>query len=261
MGGAVKVIEGSTATFINPSFRDNSSPNRGGALSVRSSEVTIQGGELVNNRTNVPGHKANAAGGAIMVQDGRLSVTGARFEGNQAGWVGGAIYALGTWSKGSEVLVANSTFVDNQALADPCCAHSDPTTGGVTASYAMLGDIQIAEPGALIGFAGQRVIEQTIREKLPEGFQRAEYLLEHGMIDMVVPRHELAQRLARVQALDRVMLALEGDRALAAPERGRLQPAPRAGDGRRAQRDADARHVRDRHGSGHLFRSGAGDRA
>ncbi len=73
---------------------------------------------------------------------------------------------------------------------------TDPTTGGVTASYAMLGDVQIAEPGALIGFAGQRVIEQTIREKLPEGFQRAEYLLEHGMIDMVVPRQELTARLA-----------------------------------------------------------------
>ena len=73
---------------------------------------------------------------------------------------------------------------------------TDPTTGGVTASYAMLGDVQLAEPGALIGFAGQRVIEQTIREKLPEGFQRAEYLLEHGMIDMVVPRSQLKQRLA-----------------------------------------------------------------
>ena len=73
---------------------------------------------------------------------------------------------------------------------------TDPTTGGVTASYAMLGDVQLAEPGALIGFAGQRVIEQTIRETLPEGFQRAEYLLEHGMIDMVVPRGELKERLA-----------------------------------------------------------------
>ena len=73
---------------------------------------------------------------------------------------------------------------------------TDPTTGGVTASYAMLGDVQIAEPGALIGFAGARVIEQTIREKLPEGFQRAEYLLEHGIIDMVVRRHELKDRLA-----------------------------------------------------------------
>ena len=73
---------------------------------------------------------------------------------------------------------------------------TNPTTGGVTASYAMLGDVQIAEPGALIGFAGQRVIEQTIREKLPEGFQRAEYLLEHGMIDMVVSRGDLREKLA-----------------------------------------------------------------
>jgi acetyl-CoA carboxylase carboxyl transferase subunit beta len=73
---------------------------------------------------------------------------------------------------------------------------TDPTTGGVTASYAMLGDVQIAEPGALIGFAGQRVIEQTIREKLPEGFQRAEYLLEHGIIDMVVSRGDLRDKLA-----------------------------------------------------------------
>ena len=75
---------------------------------------------------------------------------------------------------------------------------TDPTTGGVTASYAMLGDIQIAEPGALIGFAGQRVIESTIREKLPEGFQRAEYLLDHGMLDMVVPRAELPEMLGRL---------------------------------------------------------------
>ena len=73
---------------------------------------------------------------------------------------------------------------------------TDPTTGGVTASYAMLGDVHLAEPGALIGFAGQRVIESTIREKLPEGFQRSEYLLEHGMVDMVVPRSELRERLA-----------------------------------------------------------------
>jgi acetyl-CoA carboxylase carboxyl transferase subunit beta len=75
---------------------------------------------------------------------------------------------------------------------------TDPTTGGVTASYAMLGDVQIAEPGALIGFAGQRVIEQTIREKLPEGFQRAEYLLDHGMIDMVKHRKELRETLGEL---------------------------------------------------------------
>jgi acetyl-CoA carboxylase carboxyl transferase subunit beta len=75
---------------------------------------------------------------------------------------------------------------------------TDPTTGGVTASYAMLGDIHIAEPGALIGFAGQRVIQDTIREQLPEGFQRAEYLHKHGMVDMVVHRHDLRDRLATV---------------------------------------------------------------
>ena len=75
---------------------------------------------------------------------------------------------------------------------------SDPTTGGVTASYAMLGDIHIAEPGALIGFAGQRVIQDTIREQLPEGFQRAEYLHKHGMVDMVVHRSELKDTLATV---------------------------------------------------------------
>ena len=75
---------------------------------------------------------------------------------------------------------------------------TDPTTGGVSASYAMLGDIHIAEPGAVIGFAGARVIEQTIRETLPEGFQRAEYLLEHGMVDMVVPRGEMKETLVRV---------------------------------------------------------------
>jgi acetyl-CoA carboxylase carboxyl transferase subunit beta len=78
---------------------------------------------------------------------------------------------------------------------------TNPTTGGVTASYAMLGDIHIAEPGALIGFAGPRVIEQTIREKLPDGFQRAEYLLDHGMVDMVVHRHELRDTLSRLCSL------------------------------------------------------------
>ena len=75
---------------------------------------------------------------------------------------------------------------------------ADPTTGGVTASYAMLGDVHIAEPGALIGFAGQRVIQDTIREQLPEGFQRAEYLHKHGMVDMVVERKDLRSTLAQL---------------------------------------------------------------
>lgn len=75
---------------------------------------------------------------------------------------------------------------------------TDPTTGGVTASFAMLGDINIAEPKALIGFAGPRVIEQTLRQKLPDGFQRAEYLLEHGMLDVIVPRTEMRAKLASI---------------------------------------------------------------
>lgn len=78
---------------------------------------------------------------------------------------------------------------------------TDPTTGGVTASFAMLGDLNIAEPGALIGFAGPRVIEQTIRQKLPEGFQQSEFLLEHGMLDAIVPRKELRGYLGRVLSL------------------------------------------------------------
>jgi acetyl-CoA carboxylase carboxyl transferase subunit beta len=80
---------------------------------------------------------------------------------------------------------------------------TDPTTGGVTASYAMLGDLNIAEPGALIGFAGPRVIEQTIRQKLPEGFQRSEFLLDHGMIDGIVPRKDMKSYIARAFRLMR----------------------------------------------------------
>jgi acetyl-CoA carboxylase carboxyl transferase subunit beta len=91
---------------------------------------------------------------------------------------------------------------------------TNPTTGGVTASYAMLGDVQIAEPGALIGFAGPRVIEQTIREKLPEGFQRAEYLRDHGMVDLVVHRHEMRATLARLCRLMSKLPARVSERVL-----------------------------------------------
>lgn len=94
---------------------------------------------------------------------------------------------------------------------------TDPTTGGVTASYAMLGDIHIAEPGALICFAGPRVIQQTIREQLPDGFQRAEYLLEHGMVDMVVHRHKMRETLARVIRLLRNQPELEAANHIDAP--------------------------------------------
>jgi len=78
---------------------------------------------------------------------------------------------------------------------------TDPTTGGVSASFAMLGDITLAEPGAVVGFAGARVIEETIHEKLPDGFQRAEYLFDHGMVDLVVPRAELRATLSRILGL------------------------------------------------------------
>ena len=78
---------------------------------------------------------------------------------------------------------------------------TDPTTGGVSASFAMVGDITLAEPGAVIGFAGTRVIEETIHEKLPDGFQRAEYLFDHGMVDLVVPRAELRATLSRILGL------------------------------------------------------------
>ncbi len=92
---------------------------------------------------------------------------------------------------------------------------TDPTTGGVSASFAMLGDIAIAEPGAIIGFAGARVIEETIRQKLPDGFQCAEYLLEHGMVDMVVPRAEQHETLARIIGL---LTCREKPAEIAAPE-------------------------------------------
>ena len=97
---------------------------------------------------------------------------------------------------------------------------TDPTTGGVTASFAMLGDLNIAEPRALIGFAGPRVIEQTIRQKLPEGFQRSEFLLEHGMLDMVVDRRDLKPTIARA-----LRFALAGRQPAPEPEAAAAQPA------------------------------------
>ena len=101
---------------------------------------------------------------------------------------------------------------------------TDPTTGGVTASYAMLGDVHIAEPGALICFAGPRVIQQTIREQLPEGFQKAEYLLAHGMVDMVVHRHKLRETLSRLCRLltGNAAVARVAARPIAAKDNGHL---------------------------------------
>jgi acetyl-CoA carboxylase carboxyl transferase subunit beta len=93
---------------------------------------------------------------------------------------------------------------------------TDPTTGGVTASFAMLGDLNIAEPKALIGFAGPRVIEQTIRQKLPDGFQRSEFLVEHGMLDLVVDRRELKNTIARALRFMRTGSVAAGTAAVVA---------------------------------------------
>jgi acetyl-CoA carboxylase carboxyl transferase subunit beta len=110
---------------------------------------------------------------------------------------GGARMMEGTLSLMQMAKISAALARLHQARLPFLSVLTDPTTGGVTASYAMLGDLNLAEPGALIGFAGPRVIEQTIRQKLPEGFQRSEFLLEHGMLDMVVDRRELKKTLVR----------------------------------------------------------------
>ena len=113
---------------------------------------------------------------------------------------GGARMMEGVVSLMQLAKIATGLAQLDEARIPYICLLTDPTTGGITASFAMLGDLNIAEPGALIGFAGPRVIEQTIRQKLPEGFQRSEFLLEHGFLDAVVPRSELKAYLVR--ALD-----------------------------------------------------------
>ncbi|WP_068310933.1 acetyl-CoA carboxylase, carboxyltransferase subunit beta [Polycladidibacter hongkongensis] len=143
----------------------------GGSLGMAAGEAIIRGMETaVENKT--PFIMFAASGGARM-QEGILSL-----------------------------MQLPRTTVAVQMLRDAGLPYivvlTNPTTGGVTASYAMLGDVHLAEPGALIGFAGQRVIEQTIREKLPEGFQRSEYLRDHGMVDMVVHRHEMKETISRL---------------------------------------------------------------
>ena len=143
----------------------------GGSLGMAAGEAVIRGIETAVEK-NTPCIMFVASGGARM-QEGILSLM-------QLPRTTVAVQMLREARKPYLVVLTN------------------PTTGGVTASYGMLGDVQIAEPGALIGFAGPRVIEQTIREKLPAGFQRAEYLVEHGMVDMVVHRHKLRETIARL---------------------------------------------------------------
>ena len=132
-GGAVRVLEGSDATFAATTFRNNSSLNRGGAIEAIVSTVTIQGGELTDNKVNLPGHKPSSAGGAVYALDSTVRVSGAHFQGNQAGWVGGAIYGFGRWADPvtaprTLVQVSRSTFNANSA-GGPTPAQG-PTTGG-----------------------------------------------------------------------------------------------------------------------------------
>jgi acetyl-CoA carboxylase carboxyl transferase subunit beta len=146
----------------------------GGSLGVAAGEAFIRGAETAVERAT-PYVAFTASGGARM-QEGILSL----------------------------MQMARTTVLI-QRLRERKLPYivvlTNPTTGGVTASYAMLGDVHMAEPGALIGFAGPRVIEQTIREHLPDGFQRAEFLKDHGMVDMVVHRHDLRPTLARLCSL------------------------------------------------------------
>lgn len=111
---------------------------------------------------------------------------------------GGARMQEGTYSLMQMAKISAALAMLHEERLPFLSVLTDPTTGGVTASFAMLGDVNIAEPKALIGFAGPRVIEQTIRQKLPKGFQRSEFLLEHGMVDMVVDRREMRERIIRV---------------------------------------------------------------
>jgi acetyl-CoA carboxylase carboxyl transferase subunit beta len=162
----------------------------GGSLGMAAGEAVIKGLETAVEK-NTPFILFVASGGARM-QEGILSLM-------QMPRTTVAVQRLREVKKPYIVVLTN------------------PTTGGVTASYAMLGDVHIAEPGALIGFAGPRVIEQTIREKLPAGFQRAEYLRDHGMVDMVVHRHEMRKTLARICRLLTKAPGTGAQAALAAP--------------------------------------------
>lgn len=169
--------------------------------------ITVAHGTMGGNNVVIAAFEFTFMGGSMGVAIGEALVAAARLAVVQQGALivlpasGGARMQEGILS----LMQMARTTVAVEEVRDAGLPYivilTDPTTGGVSASFAMLGDVAIAEPGALIGFAGARVIEQTIRETLPEGFQRAEYLLEHGMIDMVVPRSELKATVSRIVTL------------------------------------------------------------
>ncbi|SDB33662.1 acetyl-CoA carboxylase, carboxyltransferase subunit beta [Belnapia rosea] len=172
--------------------------------------VVVAHGAIEGNRVVAAAFEFSFLGGSMGAGVGEALVTAARLAVLQDAPLivftasGGARMQEGAISLMQMPRTVIATRMVKEAGLPFIVVLCDPTTGGVTASFAMLGDIQIAEPGAMIGFAGARVIEQTVREKLPEGFQRAEYLLEHGILDMVVPRPEMRATLARLIGLLRL---------------------------------------------------------
>jgi hypothetical protein len=134
-GGAARLYLNSAATFVNSSFSGNSSGNRGGAVEVVFSTLTVQGGSFTDNHVNLPKHQSTSPGGGIYALDSTVTVSDARFERNEAGWTGGAIYAFGHWTDPvttprSLVTITRSTFLANRAIPNPCCTTSSSTTGG-----------------------------------------------------------------------------------------------------------------------------------
>jgi acetyl-CoA carboxylase carboxyl transferase subunit beta len=192
-----------------------------GALGAGSDAVALAEGRIGGIRAVVAAFDFDFMGGSMGVAVGEGLVSAAhRAVLNEAALVvvpasGGARMQEGILSLMQMPRTILAADMVKEAGLPYIVVLTDPTTGGVSASFAMLGDITLAEPGAVIGFAGARVIEETIREKLPERFQRAEYLYEHGMVDQVVPRAELRATLARLLSLLREPLKPE---TAAAPE-------------------------------------------
>jgi acetyl-CoA carboxylase carboxyl transferase subunit beta len=169
--------------------------------------VTVATGELFGQAVTVGVQDFDFMGGSLGMAAGSAIVTGLETAANRKTPFilfvssGGARMQEGVLSLMQMPRTTVAVLRLREAGLPFVVVFTNPTTGGVTASYAMLGDVHIAEPGALIGFAGPRVIEQTIREKLPKGFQRSEYLYEHGMIDMVVHRHNLRETIGSIVGL------------------------------------------------------------
>ncbi|MEM6761454.1 MAG: acetyl-CoA carboxylase, carboxyltransferase subunit beta [Pseudomonadota bacterium] len=174
------------------------------AKTGRDDAVTLAAGAIEHLQTTVAIQDFGFMGGSLGMAAGEAIVTGADYaRTNGTPFVlfaasGGARMQEGILSLMQMPRTTAAIIALREAGLPYIVVLTNPTTGGVTASYAMLGDVHLAEPGALIGFAGPRVIEQTIREKLPHGFQRSEYLYDHGMVDMVVHRHELKATLGRL---------------------------------------------------------------